>query len=121
MPSIYEQIGGEPAMNAAVDIFYKKVIADPLLAPFFDGIDLDRQRKMQKAFLSQVLGGPQQYSGKAMRAAHKRQVEEGMGIEHFNHVATHLQNTLQELNVPGDLVSEIMTTAASTKDDVLGL
>ena len=33
--SIYERIGGEPAMNAAVDLFYKKMMADDRVSKYF--------------------------------------------------------------------------------------
>ena len=39
MASIYEQLGGEAAINAAVDIFYRKVLTDPKLAPFFESTE----------------------------------------------------------------------------------
>ncbi|MFD2263780.1 group 1 truncated hemoglobin [Lacibacterium aquatile] len=120
MSSVFEKIGGAAAVNAAVDIFYAKILRDPLLEPFFDGIDMDKQRAKQVAFLTMVFGGPSAYAGKDLRAAHKHMVEQrGLGDAHFNAVAGHLQATLQELNVPADLVSAIMTTAASTRDDVL--
>jgi hemoglobin len=48
-------------------------------------------------------------------------VEKGLNEDHFNAVATHLQATLEELDVPADLVGEVMSIAASTHDDVLGL
>lgn len=121
MPSLYEKIGGDKALDAAVDIFYSKVINDPALAPFFDGISMDRQKKMQKAFLTVAFGGPNKYSGRGMRAAHERPVAIGLNESHFNKVAEHLQRTLLELSVPYELIQEAMTIAASTKNDVLNL
>jgi len=32
---LYERIGGEPAVNAAVDIFYRKVLSDQHINHFF--------------------------------------------------------------------------------------
>lgn len=121
MNSIYEQIGGEASMNAAVDIFYRKVLSDDSISAFFDDTDMVAQREKQKNFLTMVLGGPKQYTGKDLRTAHAPLVEKGLNIDHFMAVAGHLQATLEELNVPADLVSQIMETAASTKDDVLNL
>lgn len=121
MSSLFEKIGGDAAVDAAVDIFYEKVISDPDLAPFFDGINLDRQKRMQKAFLTVAFGGPNNYSGKGMRAAHARPVALGLNETHFSKVAEHLQNTLLELSVPSELIQEVMTIAGSTKDDVLNL
>ena len=118
MSSLYEQLGGEAAIKAAVEIFYKKVLADPLLSPFFDGIDMDRQVGKQRAFLTTVFGGPDAYDGADMRDAHRHlNLEE----KHFNAVAGHLQATLEELNVPKNLIDEVMAIAASTHDDVLNL
>ncbi len=121
MGSLYENIGGEAAVEAAVDIFYSKVISDPALAPFFDGMDLERQRRMQRSFLTLAFGGPSKYSGRGMRAAHSRPVAVGLEESHFNKVAGHLQNTLIELSVPNNLIQEVMTIAGSTKSDVLNL
>ena len=119
MPTLYEKIGGEKAVDAAVDIFYTKVINDPALSPFFDGIAMDRQKKMQKSFLTVAFGGPNNYTGQGMRAAHARPVAIGLNEKHFNKVAGHLQKTLLELNVPYELIQEAMNIAASTKNDVL--
>jgi hemoglobin len=121
MSSLYEKIGGEKALDAAVEIFYSKVINDPDLAPFFDGISMERQRNMQKAFLTVAFGGPNKYSGRGMRAAHARPVAIGLNEKHFDKVAEHLQRTLLELSVPYELIQEAITIAASTKNDVLNL
>ena len=56
--SLYERIGGEAAVDAAVDVFYRKVLSDPRIAEFFDSVDMDRQRAKQKAFLTYAFGGP---------------------------------------------------------------
>ncbi|MEY8205600.1 MAG: group 1 truncated hemoglobin [Bermanella sp.] len=119
MASLFENIGGEAAVTAAVDIFYSKVINDSALAPFFDGMDLERQKRMQHSFLTVAFGGPNKYTGRGMRAAHARPVAMGLEERHFNQVAEHLQNTLVELSVPHNLIQEVMTIAGSTKDDVL--
>ncbi len=117
--SIYEQIGGADAVEAAVDIFYRKVLLDNSISGFFDDTDMAAQRDKQKAFLTMVMGGPNEYTGKDLRTAHAPLVEKGLNEDHFTAVAGHLQTTLEELDVPENLVSAIMTVAASTKDDVL--
>ena len=117
--SLYERLGGEPAVNAAVDIFYRKVLSDPSISNFFDDTDMDAQRAKQKSFLTMAFGGPNDYTGKDLREAHKPLVDQGLNDSHFDAVAGHLQSTLEELNVPADLTNEVMTIAASTRDDVL--
>lgn len=118
MSSVYEQIGGAAAVDAAVDIFYRRVLGDPLISHFFDSVDMDRQIGKQKAFLTMAFGGPNSYTGKDMRNAHKHLK---LTEAHFNAVAGHLQATLQELKVPQNLIDTVMSVAASTHDDVLNL
>ena len=114
--SIYSRIGGEEAVNLAVDVFYKKVLADDRVNEFFDFIDMPRQIDKQKKFLAMAFEGPNEYSGKDMREAHK-----GMHLNegHFGAVAEHLLATLDELNVPEDLKNEIMELVGGTRGDVL--
>jgi hemoglobin len=120
MTTIYEQIGGEPAMNAAVDIFYRKVLADDRIARFFETVDMERQAQKQKAFLTMVFGGPNSYTGRDMRTAHARLVTNGLNDSHFDAVMENLAATLRELNVPDALISDMAKIAESTRNDVLG-
>src|SRR5690606_21712386 len=116
MSSVYERIGGEAAVDAAVDLFYRKVLADDRISHFFDTVDMDRQRAKQKAFLTMAFGGPHNYSGQDMRAAHaKMNLNEG----HFDAVMENLGATLKELGVPDELIGEAAAIALSVKDDVL--
>jgi hemoglobin len=61
MSTLFELVGGEPAIDAAVDIFYRKVLGDPRIADFFDGVDMSQQAAKQIAAVasstrSDVLG-----------------------------------------------------------------
>ncbi len=49
MATLYEQLGGEAAVNAAVDIFYRHVLSDDRVNYWFDGIDMDKQASKQKS------------------------------------------------------------------------
>ena len=117
--SLFDKLGGEAAVNAAVDLFYRKVLADDDLAPFFETIDMAEQHKKQKAFLTMAFGGPNSYTGKDMTKAHAKLVKMGMNEKHFNLVMKHLGDTLTELNVPGELIEQAAGIALSVKDDVL--
>ena len=116
----YEKLGGEPAVNAAVDIFYRKVLGDYRINRFFDGVDMEQQAAKQKAFLTMVFGGPHSYTGQDMRKGHARLVEMGLDDSHFDAVMEHLGGTMQELDVPADLIAEAAAIAESTRNDVLG-
>ncbi len=117
--SIYDRIGGQAAVDTAVDIFYRKVLADPTISSFFDDVDMEQQRTKQKAFLTMVFGGPNSYTGKDLRSAHAHLVERGLNDSHFDAVAGHLQATLEELGVDPQITGEIMATAAGTREEVL--
>ena len=115
--NLFEKIGGMDAVNAAVDIFYTKVLADDSINGFFKNTDMATQAGKQKAFLAYAFGAPMAYTGKSMREAHT-----GMNLteDHFNAVAGHLVATLQELNVTQDLIDEVVSVCLTTKDDVIG-
>ena len=118
--SLYDRLGGEAAVNAAVDLFYKKVLADDRISGMFEGIDMASQHEKQKKFLTFAFGGPNNYTDRAMRGAHKKLVEEkGLNDSHFDAVMENLGATLTELGVPGDLIGEAAAIAESTRTDVL--
>lgn len=104
MTTIYEQLGGAPAVNAAVDIFYGKVLADAGLAPYFDDTDMAHLKAHQRAFITAAVGGPAGYSGRDMAAAHA-----GLDIDKaaFDAVVGHLVATLVELDVDEETIGQI--------------
>jgi hemoglobin len=117
---LYEQLGGQPAIEAAVDIFYRKVLSDERISRFFDGVDMDKQRSKQKAFLTMAFGGPHNYSGQDMRMGHAHLVKMGLNDSHFDAVVELLGGTLSELGVKSDLITQVAAIAESTRNDVLG-
>lgn len=119
--SLFEQLGGAVAVDAAVDIFYRKVLTDPKISAFFDDVDMERQHAKQKAFLTMAFGGPNNYTGKDLRTAHAGLVARGLNGSHFDAVAGHLQSTLEQLGVAPALIAQVMAIAGSTRNDVLGL
>ncbi len=116
--SLFTQIGGKDAVGAAVELFYEKVLADPTVNFFFSATDIQKQKGKQKAFLTYAFGGAPNYSGKSMRQSHASM---NINEAQFAAVAGHLQSTLEQLEVPQDLVEQVMSIAASTHDDILGL
>ena len=115
--SIYHQLGGQPAMDAAIEIFYKKVLADVRIKHFFEDVNMNAQRRKQKAFLSAAFGSPVKWEGRDMRRAHANLP--GLNDTHFNAVAENLKATLGELKVKPELIDQIMALAGSLRNDVL--
>ncbi len=118
--SLFDRIGGEAAVDAAVDLFYRKVLADDRINKWFEGTDMVRQHAKQKAFLTMALGGPNNYTGMDMRVGHAHLVEKGLNDSHFDAVIENLGATLTELGVPAELIGEAAAIAESTRNDVLG-
>ena len=117
--SLYEQLGGRDAVEAAVDIFYRKMLSDDRVSHFFDDVDMDLQIAKQKGFLTYAFGGPNAYSGKSMRDGHKHLVARGLNDTHVDIVIAHLGDTLKELGVADDLIAQVAGVANSVRDDVL--
>jgi hemoglobin len=119
--TLYQRIGGESAIMAAVGRFYAKVMADSLTRPFFAGLDMKAQVEKQISFMSRAFGGPVEHQGRDLRAAHEKLVKErGLGDAHFDAVAGHLKSTLEELGVDQALVTEALDAVGGMRNDVLG-
>jgi len=118
--NLYEQLGGQPAVELAVDNFYRKVLTDDRVKSFFDGVDMDKQIAKQKAFLTMAFGGPNNYTGKDMRLGHAHLVARGLNDSHVDAILELLGNTLRELGVAEPLVQQVAALAESTRNDVLG-
>ena len=119
-PTLYEQLGGQPAVEAAVDLFYRKVLTDARISKFFEGVDMDRQIAKQKAFLTMVFGGPSNYTGKDMRTGHAHLLKLGLNDSHVDAVIENLGQTLKELGVSQPLIDQVAALANSVRNDVLG-
>ena len=120
MNSLFEQLGGSNAVEAAVDIFYRHVLTDERIAHFFEGVDMERQATKQKAFLTMAFGGPHNYTRKDMRTGHAHLVKQGLNDSHFDAVLENLTKTLQELGVGHEPIAQVIAIAESTREDVLG-
>jgi hemoglobin len=113
--SLYDAIGGEPALIAVVDDFYERVVDDPELAGFFAGTSMNKLKGRQVEFFAAALGGPYSYTGASMRQAHQ-----GRGIrqEHFDLVAGHLVAALGAASVPAEIISQIVGLVAPLAKDI---
>ncbi|MAU41527.1 MAG: group 1 truncated hemoglobin [Kordiimonas sp.] len=119
MSTLYERLGGRAAVEAAVDIFYDKMLADDRVNYFFDKTNMEVQVAKQKAFLTMVFDGPNNYTGLDMRNGHKHLVERGLNDSHVDIVIEHLGNTLKELGAAEADIAEVAAIANSVRDDVL--
>src|SRR5215469_16932767 len=110
--SLHEAIGGRAALRAAVDVFYRRLLADPELAPFFPGGVGDRHRAFLVTALGEALGGPERYRGPDLADAHR---DLGITDAQFDRTAGHLSDSLGELTVPRPLADQIIGIVAGLR------
>jgi len=114
--SLYEVIGGADALTGVVDDFYARVLGDPLLEPFFAGINMARLKGRQVEFFTVALGGPPVYTGRPMADVHAGR---GIGREHFAAVAGHLSGALLDAGVPAEIAEQIIGKVAALEGDIV--
>ena len=119
MTTLYARLGGQAAIDAFVPLFYEKVRADDRINKFFDGVDMGAQGGKLNAFLTMGFGGPNNYSGKDLREGHSHLLSAGVNDGHFDAALEQIKATLEDLNVPADLLSEVMAAAEGLRADVL--
>jgi hemoglobin len=116
MATLYDELGGEPAVDAAVELFYRKMMSDDRVAYFFDDVDMDRQIAKQAAFMTIVFGGPNHYTGRDMREAHEHLIARGLDDSHVDIVISHLGEALRELGVDEALIRRVAALAESVRE-----
>jgi hemoglobin len=125
--TLYDRLGGEPAIRAVVGDFVDRSAADAKVNFTRAGTSKEWQATPESVqrlkdrlteFVAQGTGGPQRYTGKQMREVHT-----GMKItnEEFNALAGHLKASLDKFNVPPKEQAELMAIIESTRKDVVGL
>ena len=67
---MYEKLGGHDAVSLVVNRFYDIMLKDPRVSYYFANTNMQKQRNSQIEFISMVTGGPNNYRGKDMKAAH---------------------------------------------------
>jgi len=118
--TLFQKLGGEAAVDAAVDIFYRKVLSDDRISGFFDDVDMEKQAAKQKAFLTMAFGGTNNYTGMDLRRGHAHLVKRGLNDSHFDAVVEDLAATLKELNVANEHIAEVAALCETTRKDILG-
>lgn len=114
--SLYDKYGGFASVSAVVNAFYERVRESDTLAPYFAHVDMAKLIQHQIAFLCKVLGGPDNYNGRALAAAHAKR---GITSEAFDEVAMLLKESLEEAGVEPDDVVTILGVVASVKGDIV--
>lgn len=116
--SVYDLLGDDRRpMQLVTSAFYRRVLSDDMLAPYFAGVDMQRQVVMLAEFLAMAFGGPHAYTGRDLRTAHAGL--HGLTDVHFDRVVDHLTAALREYGVAEGDVATVGAVAETLRDDVL--
>lgn len=117
METLYEKIGGAKSIEKMVTAFYQRVLADPILAPFFEKTEIAKLHKMQNAFFTIALGGGEPNKMPALADVHR---DRGIESKHLTRFMEILVETLMEVGIAESDTKRIYERIAVYADDVLG-
>ena len=114
--SLYERLGGQPAIIAVVDDFVGNVAADKRINGFFGKTDIPRLKRLLVEQICAGSGGPCIYTGRDMRTTHA-----GMGVKnrHFNALVQDLGKSLNKFKVPRKEQKELVAILAPMRKDIV--
>lgn len=114
--SSYEMLGGDDLVADAVERFYTKLRSDPVVGAFFEGTDVAGLKTHQRMFLTAVLGGPDAYEGRDMRAAHAHLP---IADSDFDVFLEHLSETLAELGATPARIADMLEALAPLRLEIV--
>lgn len=115
-PSVYEQLGGEPAVRQLVNDFTYLMATDERVAEIFAFTDWAKFRPVMHDFLCEVAGGGCTYHGPDMVAAHR-----GIGISHgeFNVSVENMQKAMTKNDIPLSAQNRLLALLAPMRSDIV--
>ena len=118
--SLFDRMGGQNTVDALIDSFFDKVLADDRVNVFFEDVDTERLRNKEKSYWAFALGGEPQYTGKTLREAHLPLLDKGLNETHFAVMVEVFNQTLSEMDIADELVQEACKIALATRGEILG-
>ena len=114
--SLYDRLGGKPAITAVVDDFIGNVAGDTRINKRFATADIPRLKTMLVNQICQASGGPCTYTGASMKDAHK-----GMKITdaEFNALVEDLVKSLDKFKVGAQEKSDLLGALGGMKLDIV--
>jgi hemoglobin len=115
--SLYDRLGGKTALTAVVNELWSIVSADARINARFAKTKPEVFGAQLVDFLCQASGGPCNYTGKDMKAAHT-----GMNLSaaDFNALADDVGKALDKFKVPAKEKGEVLGMLGGLKNDVVG-
>ena len=103
VPTLYDWLGGLPALQRLTERFYERVKDDALLGPVFEHMSGEHPAHVA-TFLAEVLGGPAAYSAAPGGHAHmiRQHLNRHLVQEQRRRWVALLLDTADELGMPDD-------------------
>lgn len=115
-PSLYDRLGGQPAITAVVDDFVANVAADKRINGQFANTNIPRLKMLLVEQICAGTGGPCQYTGRDMKSTHAHlKISEA----DFNALAEDLTRTLDKFKLPEKERGELMAILGPMKADIV--
>lgn len=114
--SLFERLGGLPAITAVVDKSVDRHATDPRTRRSFEGVNLKTLKASIVSQACEATGGPCRYEGEPMARAHK-----GLSItdEEFDTAIGHINQTLDEFKVGQQEKEEFLQILRPLKRDIV--
>jgi hemoglobin len=116
---LFDLIGGRRTVWAATEAFYRRVLADNALSPFFEKTDMAQLRARYCMFISMLVGGQNVYTGEDIAAAHLHARAKGLNDRHYDRFLEHFRQALQEVGVQADKIDKVTKLLESKRRIVL--
>src|SRR5688572_1929101 len=114
--SLFDRLGGQPAITAVVDSFVAIVAKDARINKKFARSDIPRVKKMLVDQICAQTGGPCTYTGRSMKEAHANM---GVTDGEFGALVEDLVATLKSFNVPQPEQDELLGALGAMKTDIV--
>lgn len=114
--TLYDRLGGEPAVTAVVEKFTEEVGKDARINCQFATTNFDRFKRLLSQHLCLITGGGCRYTGRDMVTIHK-----GMGITNadFTALVEDLIAALNFFSVPEQEKTELLETLGGLKGTIV--
>ena len=114
--SLYDQLGGQPAIEKIVDNFIEEISFDPQIVTHFKDTNIDRLRTKLIEKLCNVSGGPCEYTGDSMEQVHhKMNITEA----EFNRTVDLLINAMNKAGVNLRTQNRLLARLAPLREDII--
>lgn len=115
--TLYERMGGEPALRAVIGDFVDRAFADIMIGYMFRDADRARIKELEFQHASELLGGPHRYAGRPLRKAHAR--HRIMGGQFARRLQL-LRQVFAAHSVPEEVQAAILAHNESLRGEITG-